>query len=102
MEEGTAILLLALGAGLACVALWSRLDRGLDWLAEHLQATPAAMCGAGLVVGVLAVILGAAPIALVGVVVAASGGVVHRICHAVSATSQERSSRPGRESVCRS
>ncbi len=81
MEERLLIVLTVLGLGRACVAVWPRVDEGLDWLAGHLGAAPAVMCGAGLAVCLPAFVAGALPIALSGAALTTSGAVVYGVCH---------------------
>ena len=75
------VVLSVLGLGWACVAAWPWIDEGLDWLAVHLGAAPAVMCGAGLAVCLPAFVVGALPIALPGAALAMSGAVVYGVCH---------------------
>ena len=73
------IVLSVLGVGWAGVASWPRVDEALDWLAGHLGAAPAVMCGAGLAVCLPAFIVGALPIALPGAALAMGGAVVYGV-----------------------
>ena len=79
MEDRALLALVVLGVAVAAAALWPRIDRALDWCADHLTAAPAALCTAGLAMAVPGFILGAVPVALAGVAEAVSGGVIHRV-----------------------
>ena len=95
MEERLLIVLTVLGLGWACVAAWPRVDEGLDWLAGHLRAAPAVMCGAGLVVCLPAFVVGALPIALSGAALAMSGAVVYGVCQQADLGSRRDASSRG-------